>query len=206
MSANIEFMKLIRHIGVDLDNTLIDYSRSFTELGREFGFKENSTRESIRKELRRNDGADDVWQEFQSLLYTRGLEFAELAPYSRTFLKIARENNINISIVSHKSSTTQERFGGHDLRGPALEWLRKKELMPQIVDEMDVHFASTQNEKIEKVFNLKVDLFIDDLDEVIEKLNVAASLKTWHFSLNSKQHNSGDFRSLMDKFGFSYES
>ena len=206
MFVNTEPKRVIKHIGIDLDNTIIDYTKAFIEIGRDFGFKPNSTRESIRKALRRTDGTDDLWQEFQSLLYTRGLDFAELAPSAKTFMSLARNSGIEVSIVSHKSRTTQERFGGQDLRGPALDWLRKHQLIPQIVDEKDLHFTSTQEKKIEKILELRIDFFIDDLEDVIQKLVKIASLKTWHFSLNSKQNESGDFQDLLDKFGFDHAS
>jgi hypothetical protein len=206
MSVHLESQQVIRHIGIDLDNTIIDYTKSFIEIGRDFGFKPNSTRESIRKALRRTDGTDDLWQEFQSLLYTRGLDFAELAPSAKTFMSLARKKGIEVSIVSHKSRTTQERFGGQDLRGPALDWLRKHQLIPQIVDEKALHFTSTQEKKIKKIIELRIDFFIDDLEEVIQKLVETASLKTWHFSLKSKQNESGDFQDLLDKFGFDHAS
>ena len=204
MNSNLDKLKEVKHIGIDLDNTLIDYSRAFREIGQHFGFGVNETRESIRKALRRTDGSDNLWQEFQSKLYTEGLDFAEVASFAKTFIEFAIRENIKVSIVSHKTPTTQDRFGGLDLRTPALLWLQKHGFTPQLIEQSEVHFTSTQQEKIEKILGLEIEFFIDDLIEVIQGLSKSSSIKTWHFSGHTSDKNSGDFNDLVNLFGFNH--
>ena len=69
-----------RRIGLDLDNTVIDYAPAYRAVAREMGLPpELVDRESIRESLRKSEEEDEEWQRFQAQLYTDGLAFAKPA-------------------------------------------------------------------------------------------------------------------------------
>ena len=156
-----------KRIGVDLDNTIIDYSLAYEVIGRQFEFEtELLDRESIRNHLQlQGDGIE--WQRFQSLLYTEGLISAQPANGVREFFELCRLLQIEVSIVSHKTIQTPKFFGARNLRQPAIEWLEEHLLVSDLVDSDYLHFCSTQLEKVYTINGLGCELFVDDLLEVL---------------------------------------
>lgn len=158
-------------IGLDLDNTLIDYSEAYPQVSARMGLPPSCTsRSSVRQALR--TPADDLrWQEFQSLLYTDGLEYARLAPGARTFLESCLERDLVVFLISHKTSTGPAQFGSRDLRTPASEWLRLHGVVPDLIAAENVSFHSTADEKIQHIATLRLEAFVDDLTSVLNHPN-----------------------------------
>lgn len=73
----------------------------------------------------------------------------------------------DITIVSHKSELTQQRFGGLPLRSAATQWLKAHEIVPSRCALSRVHYEETQQAKIRRIGYLRCDVFIDDLDTII---------------------------------------
>ena len=72
--------KNVKSVGIDLDNTIIDYSAAYLYLSERFNLSElQRDRISIRNILRKSKFDDDDWQYFQSLLCTEGLVHAKPA-------------------------------------------------------------------------------------------------------------------------------
>jgi hypothetical protein len=161
-------MALPRHIGLDLDNTVIDYRDAYRAVAVTLGFNaEMQSRESIRPVLRLNAEDDDEWQHFQSLLYTEGLSAARPAAGLLEFLQCCQGLGVGVSIVSHKTRATPDRFGGVDLRGPADIWLLENRVVPHLVHASAVFFCSTRAEKVRRIHLLGCEVFVDDLEEVL---------------------------------------
>jgi hypothetical protein len=156
---------LPRKIGIDLDNTLIDYSPSVRVFAKEEKIPGVDSISDLRSMFRHSD--NEKWQHLQSRIYTQGLEHAVPSKASVDFLTMASSFGIQVSIVSHKTLRTPEQFGGIDLRTPVLAWLSKWEIVPKLIPESQVFFAIDQEEKIRKIHELKLDWFIDDLKEVL---------------------------------------
>ena len=157
----------VRRLGLDLDNTLIDYTTSCTFLAANFGIDASSaTRDAIRRHLRHPDN-DEEWQRFQSLLYTDGLDSALPATGAVKLIRGCRNRGIEVFIVSHKTKTGPEQFGTRDLRTPALQWLTSHNLVPGLIPRNSVFFTDSVEAKIESVASLRLDVFVDDLPEVL---------------------------------------
>ena len=78
-----------RRIGLDLDNTVIDYAPAYRAVAKEMGLPQQLVdRESIRESLRKSEEDDEEWQRFQALLYTDGLAYAKPAPGLLKFLQL----------------------------------------------------------------------------------------------------------------------
>ena len=152
-------------IGLDLDNTLIDYSPALPVVAESLGLEGPTDRASLRATLRSTD--DEGWQHLQSRLYTDGLEHAVPAEGSLLFLEEALKLGASVMIVSHKTATTPERFGGRPLHAPALDWLERHGVAPAMVRSEDVRFCATREEKVAVIRAAELDWFVDDLLEVL---------------------------------------
>lgn len=164
-------------IGIDLDNTLIDYSEAARYLAREGNIDDVSSVQELRKRFRGSD--DEKWQTIQARLYTEGLEYATPADGCIDFILRARVTGSQVFIVSHKTMTTSEEFGGRDLRGPARAWLMRAGITPGLIRENQIFFCNSQEEKVKKVADLNLDWFIDDLEEVLSHPDFPEDTLRW---------------------------
>lgn len=157
----------IRRFGFDLDNTIIDYGPSVEEycLFRQLPKLNKVT--SLRKYLRELDSSDQKWQEAQSWIYVDGLAYARINEGVTQLCNMLSSKEIDLFIVSHKTTKTQERFGGRDLLNPASQWIQNSELGKYFKVGANVHFAPTREEKIKKIDQLDLSWFVDDLLEVL---------------------------------------
>jgi hypothetical protein len=179
-------MGIPKGIGLDLDNTVIDYTPAYRATAARMGLPPEFTgRESIRPLLRRSEVDDLEWQCFQALLYTEGLACAEPAAGLRDFLNLCAELPVRVFIVSHKTATTPTQFGGQDLRGPAKAWLVDQGIAPDHINFDDIYFCSTRAEKVRTIAALGCEAFVDDLIEVLEHPDLPIDIKRFHYQLDT---------------------
>ena len=157
-----------RRIGLDLDNTVIDYAPAYRAVAKEMGLQQQLVdRESIRESLRKSEEDDEEWQRFQALLYTDGLAYAQPAPGLLEFLRLCDSIGVNVVIISHKTEATPTRFGSRDLRAPASEWLNTQGIVPAHVSPDGVFFCADRAEKVRTIAATQCAVFVDDLAEVL---------------------------------------
>ncbi len=179
-------MGIPSRIGLDLDNTVIDYTPAYRVIAARIGLpREFVDRESIRPLLRRSEVDDMEWQRFQALLYTDGLAFAQPAAGLSDFLNLCATLNVRVFIVSHKTATTPVQFGARDLRGPAQAWLMDRGIVPGHVIKDDIYFCSTRVEKIQTIASLGCEAFVDDLIEVLEHPDLPIDIRRFHYQLDA---------------------
>ncbi len=179
-------MGIPSRIGLDLDNTVIDYTPAYRVIAARIGLpREFVDRESIRPLLRRSEVDDMEWQRFQALLYTDGLAFAQPAAGLSDFLNLCATLNVRVFIVSHKTATTPVQFGARDLRGPAQAWLMNQGIVPGHVIKDDIYFCSTRVEKIQTIASLGCEAFVDDLIEVLEHPDLPIDIRRFHYQLDA---------------------
>ena len=159
----------MRRIGLDLDNTIIDYDEAFVRAARRRGLVpegfaggKTQVRDAVR--AGRDDG-EQTWQRLQGQVYGRGLAEARLADGCDPFLRRCREREVAVVIVSHKT-----RFGHHDeerldLHAAARAWLAAR---PGLA-ALDVYFEPTRRDKVARIRALGCEVFVDDLAEVFEE-------------------------------------
>ncbi len=153
--------------GFDLDNTLIDYGPAVIEFCKQMHLPDLTSIRALRQHLRDSQAGDDSWQEAQSYIYRDGLNFARPAAGSIEFLGFLENVGVKFSIISHKTMTTQARFGGLDLRAPALEWISNSALGKFFKPSSKIYFAQTRSEKIKEIKIQKPRWYVDDLIEVL---------------------------------------
>ncbi len=167
-------------IGIDLDNTIINYEYAFKE-GLKYlniNFVENlSSKKEIRDYLRRINNGEIHWQKLQGLVYGKLLnQHARLYDGFYRFLWRSSLAGNEIRIISHKTE-----FGHFDeekipLREEALKFLESNSILHTKLVEQ-VIFKNTFQEKIDEIKNSSFSVFIDDLDEVISNIPDAISSK-----------------------------
>jgi hypothetical protein len=189
----------IKSVGLDLDNTLIDYTQAYFKIAEIFGITlVDLNKDSIKQHLTDYKNNDVEWQRFQSILYTKGLDYAELAPGLLNFLKFCKTKRVKVSVVSHKTLTTSKKFGNLNLRTPALKWLKEQQLIPTLISLEDIFFCPSKSLKIEKINQLKCDIFVDDLEEVLNDSNLNFDVKKVQFSNELKNNSISNFEELIE--------
>jgi hypothetical protein len=160
-------------VGIDFDNTIVDYGALFLEAGSGAGFvpsaaggEKNAVRDHVRK--RRGEPA---WQQLQAQIYGPSLQRA--VPYVGflEFLKRARKRSVAIYIVSHKSVYAAADPGGSNLHETARDWLKAQNIR---VD--GTYFELSRAEKLQRICDLRCTHFIDDLPEVLDDPMFPASV------------------------------
>lgn len=153
-------------IGIDFDNTLVGYDGLFSRLARERRWITRGaarTKGQIKRALIAEDGHDLRWQRLQADAYgTRILE-ARAFPGSLEFVAKARRSGHEVYVVSHKSERSH-LDPSIRLRDCARRWLERSGAR---LPKDRVLFASTRDEKVRMIERLGLDVFIDDLPEVL---------------------------------------
>jgi hypothetical protein len=163
-----------QRIGIDLDNTLINYDGVFCTLAVAHGLigaPTIRTKSAVREAMRALPDGELAWQRLQGVVYGKGVRDAVLFDGADRFLRRAREAGCDVFIVSHKTE-----FGHYDpdrvnLRDAARAWMEMQGFFHTDgfgIPSGNVTFATTRAEKIAAIRGLDVDVFIDDLPEVLE--------------------------------------
>ena len=159
-------------IGIDFDNTLIDYDRVFLESARERGLVgvgfEGSKR-AVRDAIRLLPEGELTWQRLQGHVYGAGIHGAVPFAGAGDFLRRCRARGLTVFIVSHKT-----RYGHYDparvdLREAALGWMAAQGFLHDetgTVPADHVFFEDDRARKLARIAALRCTHFIDDLEEV----------------------------------------
>lgn len=155
-------------IGFDFDNTIVCYDQAINILSKRLDLPEDLNRNklSIRDYLR-SQNRENEWTEFQGALYGPGMQHAKLYDFfveNAIALKIQQHE---LFIISHRSKYP---YSGekHDLHKYARLWLKNIFKTDQLICDSNIFFLETLENKIRKIEELKIDVFIDDLVEVIK--------------------------------------
>lgn len=167
-------------IGIDFDNTLVGYDGLFGRLARErrwLSGRAARTKDQIKRALIAEDGHDLRWQRLQADAYgTRILE-ARAFPGALEFVAKARRDGHEVYVVSHKSERSH-LDPSIRLRDHARRWLERSGAR---LPKDRVLFASTRDEKVRMIERLGLDVFIDDLPEVLAHPGFPPRTEKIHF-------------------------
>lgn len=158
-------MKL--RVGLDFDNTLISYDAVFRSLALRRGWipaRLPASKSAVKELLLRADKNDLRWQALQAEAYGPGILKAKAFPGAEAFVRSALKAGHDVFIVSHKSESSHFDPSVR-LRDWARRWLAKN---ASAIPVGCVFFEGTREEKVRRIAALKLDLFIDDLEEVLE--------------------------------------
>lgn len=172
-----------RIMGVDMDNTIINYDRLMHKIALKKGYIGTNAKESkndIRDIVRQLPDGENKWQELQAVAYGQMIMDAELIKGARRFFESCRKHKITVYIISHKTE-----FAGWDgkkinLRKAAMAWMEKNDFFEENgldLSRGDVYFKSTREGKIDMIERLGCTHFIDDLIETFSERKFPAGVK-----------------------------
>jgi hypothetical protein len=155
-------------IGIDFDNTLIDYDRVFLKSARERGLVPRDfagSKKAVRDAIRLLPDGELTWQRLQGHVYGAGIGGAAPFPGAHDFLRRCAAQGIETFIVSHKT-----RFGHFDpervnLRAAACGWMRDHGFLEPVPAD-HLYFEDDREKKIARIAALRCTHFIDDLEEI----------------------------------------
>ena len=156
-------------IGIDFDNTIVDYEGAFHSAAMERGLvtadlppSKNSVRDFLN-----NAGRKDDFTALQGYVYGARMDLARLYPGFREFVAIARASGHDVFIVSHK--TRFPLLGPrYDMHESAHAYLTRHMLSADdAVPRQNIYFEETKEQKIGRAVALGLDVFIDDLPEIL---------------------------------------
>lgn len=155
-------------VGLDFDNTLIDYDAVFTAEGARRGLI--AAGKNGVKAAAIAAGGERLWMTIQGQAYGRGIAGASLVAGVADFLAAAKSAGVTLFIVSHKTE-----FGHYDatrtnLRTAARAWMQAAGFFDPTgfgLAEEHVHFESTLDAKVARIAALDLAFFVDDLANVL---------------------------------------
>ncbi|MDA1260201.1 MAG: hypothetical protein O3A20_06215 [Planctomycetota bacterium] len=150
-------------IGLDFYNTLICYDPVFSELARARGWAAGAgSKRSVKERLMKEHGNDLRWQALQAEAYASEIISAKPFPGAVEFSRRALQEGYGLFIVCRKIDSSHFDPSVR-LRLWAKRWIAKH----LRVAPSRCYFESTRAAKVKRVTDLKLDLFIDDLEEVL---------------------------------------
>jgi hypothetical protein len=153
-------------IGIDLDNTIIDYTNIFYKIGKEK--KININKKSSKKELKAyvERTSKREWTKIQGDVYGNRILEAKLFKNFKKFLKFAIKYNIQLVIISHR--TKRPLVGKKtNLHKAAYNFLTEKLDKNIFTNNKNLFFEENLKNKIQKIKEYDCDYFIDDLKKVL---------------------------------------
>ena len=193
-------------IGLDFDNTIVSYDKVFFEVALEKGLIPHTleaNKISVRNFLRSCD-KEDEWTALQGYVY--GTQMHKALPFDGVIDALIRalENTCELFIVSHK---TRVPFKGpkYNLHLAAENWISNtlKFNNEPIILRKNINFREKKEEKIQRISELKCDIFIDDLPEILQhssfptKTNAILFDPSNHYSNNSKLEKVSSWNELI---------
>jgi len=157
-------------IGIDFDNTIIDYNNLFYEAGLSLRVLPDNAEcnKKIIREYLIGNGQEQDWIKIQGLVYGKYIQNAKIMEGFSSFSDHCYENGWKIFIISHKTRDpiVGEKF---DLHTSALKWLEKNRIYGTNISGAveGVFFESTRSEKICRINLLGCNIMIDDLADVL---------------------------------------
>lgn len=155
-------------IGLDFDNTIVDYDSVFFSTAREQQLVPETiqpTKRAVRDYLREQDN-EDAWTLLQGFVYGTRMKNATLFPNIPAFLNQCRHHHADVFIISHK--TPHPYMGpAYDLYASACEFIENKGLYELGIPRERVFFEISKEKKIQRITDLQCDVFLDDLPEFL---------------------------------------
>ena len=181
-------------LGIDLDNTIIDYDHAFLTAARERGLVApdfSGAKQQLRDHIRMLPDGEITWQKLQGYVYGKGIKDAALFPGVTEFF--ARAAGHEFFIVSHKTE-----FGHYDPEKINLREAATAFLAAHGLGHVPASFHDTRAGKVEKIATLALDWFIDDLVEVYEEPHFPAAVKKILFHTSSTPAPEGSWQVCTD--------
>lgn len=179
-------------IGLDFDNTIVNYDKVFHRVAIEQGVipPELPANKIIIRDYLRSVDQENIWTEMQGTVYGARMDEAEAYPGVLEFIHRANQAGHILAIVSHK---TRHNYLGpkYDLHAAARSWVERYlcEAGHPFIPEDRVFFELTKEEKLARIDDFCCDIFIDDLPEILLAPSFPAATK--RFLFDPQSHHKG---------------
>lgn len=176
-------------VGIDFDNTLVCYDDIFHRVAVEKGLipKSLAANKVQVKEFIRRSGNEHAWTKLQGYIY--GARMVEARPYPGAIgcIKRLMKGGHELFIVSHK--TTRPFLGfPYDLHEAARTWILEVLNSPEVlIQQKNIFFEPTKEEKISRINELCCDVFLDDLPEILCDPLLKSTVKKVLFSFGQDE-------------------
>ena len=181
-------------IGIDFDNTLVDYSHVFLAAAKERGLIRTAfdgSKRAVRDSIRLSPDGELTWQRLQGYVYGAGIASATMFEGADAFLRSCLTKGLDVFVISHKT-----QYGHHDpmrvdLRRAALDWMAGRGFFSGIgygIPVERVFFEGTRAAKIERIGAVGCTHFIDDLEEVFSDPDFPARVRPILFAPSGSLH------------------
>ncbi len=158
-------------IGIDIDNTILDYSRSFRKHGESIlgvQLPEPISKSAVQQLVVESKG-ENAWTELQGVVYSEDPLNASVFEGFTDFLAHSILMGAEILYVSHKTSAPV--LGPKkDIRTLVINRLNAEGIISPNAQGAQVVFCETMEEKVQTIKKHSFNYFIDDLQKVLEPL------------------------------------
>lgn len=170
-------------VGLDFDNTLVDYGPLFLDAAVDEGLLPAGTtasKQEVRDAIRALPDGEMSWRAVQARVYGQDIAGARLHPGATDLLSRLGRLGAPVYVVSHKTPTASYRGQTLDLHRAALEFLftcglfalEGRPLSPE-----RVFFEPTRAAKARRIALLCCRAFVDDLPEVFLDASFPAGVR-----------------------------
>ena len=180
-------------LGIDFDNTLITYDLLFKKAALEknlipINFPESK---SLIRNYLREKGQEKLFTILQGEVYGSRIFEATQSEGMYDSLTKAKNNGIELFIISHKTKTPYEG-PKYNLHNAASNWLEKNLFFEKSginIPRKNVYFEVTKTKKIKRIESLGCTHFIDDLPEILDMINPKIKKILYNPKLNYLKKN-----------------
>ena len=180
-------------LGIDFDNTLITYDSLFKKAALEknlipINFPESK---SLIRNYLREKGQEKLFTILQGEVYGSRIFEATQSEGMYDSLTKAKNNGIELFIISHKTKTPYEGRK-YNLHNAASNWLEKNLFFEKSginISRKNVYFEVTKTKKIKRIESLGCTHFIDDLPEILDMINPKIKKILYNPKLNYLKKN-----------------
>ena len=163
-------------IGIDFDNTIVNYDDLIGEVSRDRGLIPEEHRAGKRSQLE----GELEWRKVQAIVYGSRMREAKLANGVEAFFRQCRQRQAKSYVVSHKTRFSDYDPSQTNLRAASLEWMNDHRFFDRDglgLSREDVFFENTRLDKIERMKILRCTHFIDDLEEIFLETSFPTSVQ-----------------------------
>ena len=170
-------------IGIDLDNTLINYDQAFygSALAAAWIDKDIAmSKTDVRDAVRRLHEGEAKWQALQAKVYGPDIGLAQPMPGALDFLRHMAQRNLSCCVISHKTRFAAAQTDSCDLHEAALSWLEQQGFFKTDhsgLSRNHVFFCETRAQKLAQIRAMECRYFIDDLLEVFAEPEFPAAVE-----------------------------
>jgi hypothetical protein len=160
-------------IGIDLDNTIIDYTEAFLFGARELKLipeKWKGQKIELKSVIKSHSEGELKWQKLQGKVYGQWIHHAKLYSGVFRFLWRCHQRGWETIVVSHKTEHGHFDSDKISLRDSARDFLLSCQVCESDGEGLlnEIKFESTREQKIQTINDYQCDVFIDDLPEILE--------------------------------------